>query len=105
MVRIAGKERAKKIVLALCLALGLLTAIGGVYAQTTGDVESSVGTVSSSLLRILSGPVAKVVAAFLLIMTVVNLLKGKYGIAVASGLGFVILVLLPMFISWIQGAR
>jgi|GEM_PF-6971244 type IV secretory pathway VirB2 component (pilin) len=105
MATISSNRRLNQFILSAVLVLGLLASTALAYAQTTDDVESSVATVSSSLLRILSGPVAKVVAAFLLIMAVINLLKGKYGMAIAAGFGFVILVLLPLFIGWIQGAH
>ena len=96
-----GKRFALKMVLILCLVLGLsMAAAPFVLAQiSTSQEQQVVGDFATFIINILTGPVSKILGAILLIGGVMALLNGKQGEAIACGFGFMILMFIPKILE------
>ncbi len=81
------------IVLANCFCLG------GAFAQGEEEV---VNDFADFMIDILTGPVSRILAAFILVTGVFNLIRGRQDIAVACALAFAILIFLPTLIESFQ---
>ena len=79
------------------LAVGLL-GVSWSFANTEA-AKGIVEDFSDFFLDILEGPIAKLLAAFILITGVVNIFQGKMGVAVGCGGAFLLLMFLPKLIE------
>lgn len=71
-----------------------------VYAQSSGgNEEKVVNEFADFMIKILSGPVSKIIATVLLLSAVVSLLKGNQGAAIACAVAFLILMFVPQLIK------
>ena len=50
-------------------------------------------------MKILSGPVSKIIAVVLLLSAVLSLFKGQVGVAISCGVGFLLLMFIPKMIT------
>ena len=79
-----------------------LTAIvmpGLALAQSQGDPMSAVSDFSTQMIDILKGPIAKILAAIILLAGVGGLLRGRHRLAISCGIAFTILLFLPMLLE------
>ena len=67
--------------------------------QAQGDPMSAVSDFSTQMIAILKGPIAKILAAIILLAGVGGLLRGRHRLAVSCGVAFVILLFLPMLLE------
>ncbi len=71
------------------------------WATPVDDVR----TFSLQAIEICQGPVAKILAAFVLLAGIASLLRGRYKIAVSCGIGFIFLLFLPILIAMVGGTH
>ena len=64
-----------------------------------GDPLSVVADFSTQMIAILKGPIAKILAAFILLAGVGGLLRGRHKLALSCGAAFVILLFLPILLE------
>ena len=67
--------------------------------QAQDDPMSAVSDFSTQMIAILKGPIAKILAAIILLAGVGGLLRGRHRLAVSCGVAFVILLFLPMLLE------
>ena len=75
---------------------------GLALAQTaggSGDPMSVVSDFSTQMIAILKGPIAKILAAVILLAGVGGLLRGRHKLALSCGAAFVILLFLPILLE------
>ena len=72
---------------------------GLALAQSQGDPMSVVSDFSTQMIAILKGPIAKVLAAIILLAGVGGLLRGRHKLALSCGAAFVILLFLPILLE------
>ncbi len=68
-------------------------------ALAQGDPMSVVSDFSTQMIAILKGPIAKVLAALILLAGVGGLLRGRHKLALSCGAAFVILLFLPILLE------
>ncbi|MBI3315088.1 MAG: hypothetical protein HYZ86_04040 [Candidatus Omnitrophica bacterium] len=84
---------------ALCLpGLALAQAQGG-------DPVSVVSDFSTQAIAILKGPIAKTLAALVLLAGVGGLLRGRHKLALSCGAAFVILLFLPILLEQVANGH
>ena len=89
-----------KVLTILFLTIGFLPGLA--LAQATGgggDPMSVVSDFSTQMIAILKGPIAKILAAFILLAGVGGLLRGRHKLALSCGAAFVILLFLPILLE------
>ena len=79
--------------------LMLMVMNGLVYAQSSDQAVAAVGSFSDDLVKLLQGPVVKVVGALVLLGGVAALLRGKQQIALAIGLAVITVLILSISLS------
>ncbi len=72
---------------------------GLALAQAQGDPMSVVSDFSTQAIAILKGPIAKILAALILLAGVGGLLRGRHQLAISCGAAFVILLFLPLLLE------
>ena len=95
------RKFAGKVFWLLSLILGVLVTVAPyVLAQVdTSQQQQVVSDFANFIINILTGPVSKILGALLLIGGVVAILKGKQGVAIACGFGFMILMFIPKILE------
>ena len=89
-------------VLRMSLLLAALAAPGLAFASTAGgngDPVAVVSDFSMQMIAILKGPIAKILAALILLAGVAGLLRGRHKLALSCGAAFVILLFLPILLG------
>ncbi len=86
-------------VLTFVLFLTALCLPGLALAQAQGDPMSVVSDFSTQMIAILKGPIAKILAALILLAGVGGLLRGRHKLALSCGAAFVILLFLPILLE------
>jgi type IV secretory pathway VirB2 component (pilin) len=102
MLRHIGNKKAMKIFGIFLLILGFCAvAAPFVHADLTGSEQQTqvVGDFADFMINILTGPIAKLLAAVLLISGVVALLNGKQAVAVSCAFAFLILMFIPQLLK------
>ena len=79
-----------------------LTWVSEALAQTPEEVVNSFST---RMIDILKGPIAKVLGAFILLMGVASLLRGRHKLAISCGLAFIVLLFLPILLQQVAGGN
>ena len=89
--------------LALCgVILGSWTS--NVFAQIAdGAPETAVSGFSQRMVAMVNGPVAKLLGVVILLVGVASLLRGRHAVAMSCGVGFVVLLFLPFFLTQLGG--
>ena len=64
-----------------------------------GEPLSVVTDFATQMIAILKGPIAKVLAALILLAGVAGLLRGRHKLALSCGAAFVILLFLPILLE------
>ena len=72
---------------------------GLALAQSQGDPMSVVSDFSTQMIAILKGPIAKILAAIILLAGVGGLLRGRHRLAISCGVAFIILLFLPILLE------
>ena len=86
-----------------CLTMGsvfFLAWVSDVLAQTPEEV---VNNFSTRMIDILKGPIAKILGAFILLVGVAALLRGRHKLAISCGLAFIVLLFLPILLQQVAG--
>jgi len=82
-------------------ALGVFLSTVQVWAakDKTDDPLDVTQEFSTKMLDIVQGPVLKVLAAAILLVGVASLLRGRHKLAVSCGIGFLLLLFLPILLG------
>ena len=78
---------------------------GLALAQAQGDPMSVVSDFSKQAIDILKGPIAKILAALILLAGVGGLLRGRHQLAISCGAAFVILLFLPILLEQVANGH
>ena len=81
------------------LLVGMVFCLFAPLAWAAGNEEKVTNDFADYLLKILQGPVAKILAAVILFAMVISLYQGRYGTAIACGFSFLVLIFLPKLIE------
>ena len=92
-------------VLAFILFLTALCLPGLALAQAQGDPVSVVSDFSKQAIDILKGPIAKILAAIVLLAGVGGLLRGRHKLALSCGAAFIILLFLPILLEQVANGH
>jgi len=83
----------------LSIVLALTLSIAPYVYAAVGNEEEVVNDFADFLIKILTGPISKILAAVILISGVWALLQGRTNVAVACAFAFLILMFLPKLIE------
>ena len=92
-------------VLTSILFLTALCLPGLALAQAQGDPMSVVSDFSKQAIDILKGPIAKILAALVLLAGVGGLLRGRHKLALSCGASFFIFLFLPILLEQVANGH
>jgi hypothetical protein len=69
------------------------------WAQNTGDPMAVSDEFSKKTLEIIQGPLLKVLAAFVLLVGIAGLLRGRPRLAISCGIAFILILFLPILLG------
>lgn len=82
--------------LVVLMHLFLIDSVSFVWAD---DPEKTVQEFSEKSVLMLKGPIAKLLGVVILLSGVASLLRGRYKLAIASAVAFVMLLFLPLLLE------